>query len=241
VASLGVGGEGLMPSMHEALHFPTERQAASVIRRDGAHAEDLIRADGYASFLTLAAIPIDHGFESSRFCAALCFLITHRGIQSIEKTKLTLFMQGKTSFNLLAASAALLGFLFVVPMANGAELPVRNSRNITPVEAEFRGCYAAGYCRFWVEPSSPMAESLLRVRPDGISQTSSDYGTSVAIRDRLNALLSNMIHQAKHIVLLDLRKLGDGTFAATVIVNDADVAPDPVLLELNNKIANTSR
>jgi len=168
-------------------------------------------------------------------------LITHCGIQSIEKTKLTLFMQGKTSFNLLAASAALLGFLFVVPMANGAELPVRNSRNITPVEAEFRGCYAAGYCRFWVEPSSPMAESLLRVRPDGISQTSSDYGTSVAIRDRLNALLSNMIHQAKHIVLLDLRKLGDGTFAATVIVNDADVASDPVLLELNNKIANTSR
>ena len=157
-------------------------------------------------------------------------------------------MQGKTSLNLLAASAALLGFLFAVPMAIGAEPPALNSRNATPVEAEFRGCYAAGYCRFWVEPSSPMAESLLRVRPDGIyrtsggiSQTSSDYGTSVAIRDRLNALLSNMIHQAKHIVLLDLRKLGDGTFAATVIVNDADVASDPVLLELNNKIANTSR
>ena len=150
-------------------------------------------------------------------------------------------MQGKTSLTLLVASAALLGFLFVVPMANGAEPPALNSRNTMPVEAEFRGCYAAGYCRFWVEPSSPMAESLLRVRPDGISQTSSDYGISVAIRDRLNALLSNMIHQAKHIVLLDLHKLGDGTFAATVIVNDADVASDPVLLELNNKIANTSR
>ena len=94
--------------------------------------------------------------------------------------------------------------------------------------------------------SSP--RSLLPVRPDGvyqtsggISQTSGDYGTSIAIRDRLNALLSNMIHQAKHIVLLNLRKTDDGTFAATVIVNDADVATDPVLVELNEKLAKTSR
>jgi len=157
-------------------------------------------------------------------------------------------MQGKTSLTLLVASAALLSFPFVVPMANGAEPPALNSRNTTPIEAEFRGCYAAGYCRFWIEPSSPMAESLLRVRPDGIyrtsggiSQTSSDYGTSVAIRDRLNALLSNMIHQAKHIVLLDLRKLVDGTFAATVIVNDTDLASDPVLVELNEKLVKSSR
>jgi hypothetical protein len=150
-------------------------------------------------------------------------------------------MQGKTSLDLLAASAALLGFLFVVPMANGAEPPAANSQDSTSVEAEFRGCYAAGYCRFWVEPNSPTAESLLPVRPDGISQTSSDYGISIAIRDRLNALLSNMIHQAKHIVLLDLRKLSDGTFAATVIVNDADLASDSVLVELNEKVTRTSR
>jgi hypothetical protein len=134
----------------------------------------------------------------------------------------------------------LLGALFAVPMAIGAEPPTLNWPNTTPVEAEFRGCDASGYCRFWVEPSSPMGDSLLRVRPDGISRTSSNYDISIAIRDRLNALLSNMIHQAKHIVLLDLRKLGDGTFAATVIVNDANLASDPVLVELNERLTKTS-
>jgi hypothetical protein len=109
------------------------------------------------------------------------------------------------------------------------------------VEAEFRGCDAAGYCRFWVEPIPVTAESLLRVRPDGISRTSGDYGISIAIRDRINALLSNMIHQAKHIVLLDLRKLDDGTFAATIIVNDANLTSDPVLQELNEKITSKVR
>ena len=150
-------------------------------------------------------------------------------------------MQGKTLLTFLVASAVLLGFLFAVMMAIGAEPPALNSRNTVPVEAEFRGCDAAGYCRFSVEPSSPWAEPLLRVRPDGISRTSGDYGISIAIRDRLNALLSNMIHQAKHIVLLDLHKLDDGTFAATVIVNDANLASDPVLVELNERLTKTAR
>jgi hypothetical protein len=150
-------------------------------------------------------------------------------------------MQGKTSLKLLVASAALLGLLFAISTANGAEPPAVDSRNTRPVEAEFRGCDAAGYCRFWVEPIPAAAESLLRVRPDGISRTSGDYGISTAIRDRINALLSNMIHQAKHIVLLDLRKLDDGTFAATIIVNDANLASDPVLQELNEKITSKVR
>jgi hypothetical protein len=157
-------------------------------------------------------------------------------------------MLRKTSQNFLVVSAALLGFLFAAPMATCAEPSPVNSRNTTPVEAEFRGCDAAGYCRFRVEPRSPLGESLLRVHPDGISRTPGgisrtpgDYGISVALRDRLNALLSNMIHQAKHIVLLNLRRLDDGTFAATVIVNDANLASDPVLLELNEKITNTAR
>jgi len=55
---------------------------------------------------------------------------------------------------------------------------------------------------------------------------------SIAVRDRLNALLASMIHQNKRIVLHDLRELDDKTFAATVTVNGADVAADPMLLEL---------
>jgi len=55
------------------------------------------------------------------------------------------------------------------------------------------------------------------------------------MRNRLNALLANMIHQDKHIVLRDLRELDDGTFAAAVTVNGVDVASDPILLELQKK------
>ena len=54
----------------------------------------------------------------------------------------------------------------------------------------------------------------------------------MAVRDRLNALLANMIHQAKRIVLHDLRELDDGTFAATVTVNGLAVASDPILVQL---------
>ncbi len=62
---------------------------------------------------------------------------------------------------------------------------------------------------------------------------------SIAMRDRLNALLASMIHQNKRIVLHDLRELDDGTFAATVTVNGANLASDPVVLELQAKRART--
>jgi hypothetical protein len=68
-----------------------------------------------------------------------------------------------------------------------------------------------------------------------------DEAIAIAVRDRLNALLSNMIHQAKHIELHDLRKLDDGTFAATVTVNGIDLASDPVLAELRQKASLTKR
>ena len=64
---------------------------------------------------------------------------------------------------------------------------------------------------------------------------------SIAVRDRLNALLADMIHQAKHIVLHDLRELGDGTFAAIVTVNGANLASDPILVELRGKVASQPR
>ena len=105
------------------------------------------------------------------------------------------------------------------------------------VEAEFRGCDSAGWCRFWIE--SP--ESLVRVRPDGVPQSSVRDATSIAVRNRLNALLSNMIHQAKHIVLHDLHELDDGTYTATVTVTGVNLAADPILAELRDKAAHATR
>jgi hypothetical protein len=138
--------------------------------------------------------------------------------------------------NLLAVAAAMLGLLSA-PTASPAESRTPSPRSAGTLEAQFRGCDSAGWCRFWIE--SP--DLLLRVRPDGVSTTPGDDAIRIAVRNRLNALLANMIHQDKHIVLHDLRELNDGTFAATVTVNSADVASDPVLLELQKKVAKTNR
>ena len=145
----------------------------------------------------------------------------------------------KASANWLPA-AALLGLLSV-PMTIRAEPPAFRPGRATAVEAQFRGCESAGWCRFWIESLHPWEESLVRVRPDGVSRTPRDDGISVAVRNRLNALLANMIHQSKRIVLHDLRALDDGTFAATVTVNDANLASDPILLELHEKLTSTIR
>jgi hypothetical protein len=107
------------------------------------------------------------------------------------------------------------------------------------VDAQFRGCDSAGWCRFWIEPLYPSEESLYRVRPDGVAGAPGDATISIAVRNRLNVLLADMIHQAKHIVLKDLRELDDGTFAATVTVNGVHVESDPILLELREKRSST--
>jgi hypothetical protein len=85
------------------------------------------------------------------------------------------------------------------------------------------------------------AGPLFRVRPDGVVRTQDGDAVSVAVRNRLNALLASMIHQHKRIVLYDLRELSDGTFAATVIVNDANVAADAILVELSESGGGTVR
>jgi hypothetical protein len=146
----------------------------------------------------------------------------------------------KASPNLLAAGAALLSLL-CVPMTFGAEPTAPHSGHAAPVEAQYRGCEAAGWCRFWIESPHLPSQSLYRVRPDGVVPTRGDNAISIAVRDRLNALLASMIHQSKHIVLHDLRELDDGTFAATVTVNGATVASDPILLELHEKLTCTGR
>ena len=109
------------------------------------------------------------------------------------------------------------------------------------VNAEFRGCEAAGWCRFWIESPDRTSEAMFRVYPDGVARMPAGSAASIAVRDRLNTLLSSMIHQSKRIVLQDLRDLGDGTFAATVTVNEANLASDPVLMELQGKAVGTTR
>jgi len=108
-----------------------------------------------------------------------------------------------------AATAALLGTLSV-STALGADTPTTQPRHVELTEGEFRGCESAGWCRFWIEPLHPSEEALHRVRPDGVARTSGNDALSIAMRDRLNALLASMIHQNKHIVLDDLRELDDG-------------------------------
>ena len=71
--------------------------------------------------------------------------------------------------------------------------------------------------------------------PDGVPRTFSHEVAATAVRDRMNALLASMIHQHKRIVLHGLREAGAGAYAARVTVNDADLASDPVLLELHGQ------
>jgi hypothetical protein len=110
-----------------------------------------------------------------------------------------------------------------------------------PVSAQFRGCESAGWCRFWIEPRNPLEDPLHRVRVEGLGRMRGDDAVSIAMRDRLNALLASFVHQHKRIVLHDLRELGDGTFAATVTVNESDLRSDPALQELIEQPGDTAR
>lgn len=105
------------------------------------------------------------------------------------------------------------------------------------LEAQFFGCDAAGWCRFTLGGSV----NLYRVRPDGVPHAPDDYAMSVLVRDRLNALLSSMIHQHKRIELRDLRDVGDGMYSARVIMNEADVSQDEVLRDLQSEHATAGK
>ena len=141
----------------------------------------------------------------------------------------------KATSTLLAAGVALLGSLSA-PATSRAESPLPPAA----VEAQFRGCESAGWCRFWIESLDPLAQSHYRVRPDCILQMHVGV-VSVAVRDRLNALLASMIHQHKQIILHNLRELDDGTFAAAVTVNGANLASDPILVELRANVTGMPR
>lgn len=150
----------------------------------------------------------------------------------------TLFAQARTCYKALmrserSVSPSLLvaGTASLCLLLTGIGMPPVLHAGTNPVEVQFRGCEVAGWCRF----STAASEPPFRVQPDGVVRARDDDAVAVAVRNRLNALLASMIHQHKKIVLLDLRELADGAFAATVIVNDANVAADPILVELNEK------
>jgi hypothetical protein len=138
--------------------------------------------------------------------------------------------------NLLAAGVALLGLL-----SAPAIIRAEPTSPYPAVEARLRGCESVGWCSFWIESLDPLGGSLHRVRPDGVSRMPANDVISIAVRNRLNALLASMIHQHKRIVLHDLRELDEGMFAATVTVNDSNVVSDPILLDLREKLGSTNR
>ena len=68
------------------------------------------------------------------------------------------------------------------------------------------------------------------VRPNGIVIAAD--ATGIAVRNRFNVLMSNMIHQYKTIELQDMRKLDNATYSATVIVDGVELSADPVVSDL---------
>lgn len=142
--------------------------------------------------------------------------------------------------NLLLSAAMLICSTSLSMTTLRAAAPDGERAHAGPVEAQFRGCQSAGWCHFWIDSLSGTPPSLYRVYPEGVTR-SSDETCSTAVRDRLNALLVNMIHQYKRIELRDLRSVGEGLFSATIIVDGNDVASDPILLELQGKPAGNPR
>src|SRR6266571_3977511 len=84
----------------------------------------------------------------------------------------------KASPNLLPAAALLA--LLSVPMTIRADRSAPYPEHAAAVEAQFRGCESAGWCRFWIESPDPSAEALRRVRPDGVLPMHGDDAISIA-------------------------------------------------------------
>jgi hypothetical protein len=83
---------------------------------------------------------------------------------------------------------------------------------VESVPAQFRGCESAGWC--------------------GIAEMRGNDAVSIAVRDRLNAMMSSFVHQHKRIVLYNLRDRHDGTYEAVITVNESPLEEDPVLQDL---------
>jgi hypothetical protein len=137
----------------------------------------------------------------------------------------------------LLAAAALLAWV-PTPGRAGSE---REPGDPPPATAQYRGCDSAGWCRFHIEAPHPLAGWDVRVHPDGVPLPQAGSPTGIELRDRLNALLASMIHQNKRILLTDLRVLGEGRFAASVVVDGLQLATDPFLMEIGRRVGASSR
>lgn len=114
---------------------------------------------------------------------------------------------------------------------------METARDATPAaQVAFRGCDDTRSCRFALASSSAIHGELIRVVPDGVGWRDADDATARAVRDRLNALLSSMIHQHKRVQLHGLRSTQGNGHAARITVNGADVADDSVLIGLTRRV-----
>ncbi|MFN0037921.1 MAG: hypothetical protein ACKVP2_00200 [Burkholderiales bacterium] len=170
-----------------------------------------------------ACCPVNGGYSTGTRCA-------DRDRKSAITSRM-IVKPGK--FATLTGTAAALLVALCTPVTLRADLA--SAAHGDSVEAEFRGCDMAGRCLFSVESSLMPGETLLRVHPNGVLQPDDDVLAALALRDRLNALLANMIHQVKRIGLHDLRVQPDGTFAATVTVHGVDIGTDSTLVALRAK------
>jgi hypothetical protein len=89
-------------------------------------------------------------------------------------------------------SSALLALLNDSTEVHGAQPTKAEVSHPTAVLAEFRGCESSRTCRFRIESSTPSTESLHVVRPNGVSTGTGNDATAIVVRNRLNALMSNI-------------------------------------------------
>lgn len=101
----------------------------------------------------------------------------------------------------LFSTSAILASLLYSLDTDGSQLDGSEAFYLAAVSAEFRGGESAYSCRFWIASSPSMVESLFVVRPNGLSIETRGEAIAIAVRNRLNSLLSNMIHQHKRIAL----------------------------------------
>jgi hypothetical protein len=141
-----------------------------------------------------------------------------------KKSAITQAIHAHRDKRLKSFAIAVLGGAFLLSSAGHAAAP--------GISAQFRGCESTGWCKFWLDPRDTREEPLHRVRPLGIPEMRGNDDVSIAVRDRLNALMSSFVHQHKRILLYDLRPAGDGTYEASITVNEAPLTEDPPLQEL---------
>ena len=141
-------------------------------------------------------------------------------------------MNSCNSYHATASAMCLLGALLAnhSPALLSAQPATASVAHDPAVPAEFRGCESARLCRFWIESPALPTESMLMVRPNGVVIAAD--ATGIAVRNRFNVLMSNMIHQYKSIELQDMRKLDGATYSATVIVDGVELSADPVVSDL---------